>query len=218
MKEYKTFLEAAHFVLRNTHRPLKAREIIKKVLSEKLWKRAGRSDTKYEYNSLYGTLIKAVKSSDPRFGRRGASDTFFAVDGGNIEIDSTLETELITHEIIDPEFTPEPEGEQVRLHVQYERSRKNRLAAIQFHGTKCKACSFNFNQRYTRLHAQDFIEIHHVRSVAQQKGRPVDPKTDLVPLCSNCHSMVHRQHGTILSVDKLQGLLRVKKGAIRINL
>ena len=86
MKEHKTFLEAAHFVLRNTSQPLKACEIIKKVLSEKLWKRVGRPDT--AYNSLYGTLIKAVKSSDPRFGRIGATDTFFAVDGGNVEVTS----------------------------------------------------------------------------------------------------------------------------------
>ena len=38
---------------------------------------------------------------------------------------------------------------------------------------------------------------------------PVDPTIDLVPLCSNCHSMAHRQHGKILSVDELQALLRV---------
>jgi predicted HNH restriction endonuclease len=30
---------------------------------------------------------------------------------------------------------------------------------------------------------------------------------DLAPLCSNCHSMAHRETGRILSVAELKGLI-----------
>ena len=49
----------------------------------------------------------------------------------------------------------------------------------------------NFEQTYGEL-GKDFIEVHHLHPVSQGE-RKVNPIEDLIPLCSNCHSMIHRQ-------------------------
>jgi 5-methylcytosine-specific restriction protein A len=93
------------------------------------------------------------------------------------------------------------------LDVSYERSPANRAAAIRIHGTKCQCCGFDFNLVYGAGLARDYIQVHHVRSITEAVATP-NPATDLVPLCSNCHSMVHRRHGEILTVEELRAIMR----------
>jgi len=107
-------------------------------------------------------------------------------------------------------FTPDHEGrKRLVVHITYERSPRNRAKAIEIHGTACMCCGFDFDRFYGSELAKSYIEIHHTRSITQIDG-PVDPRTDLVPLCSNCHRMVHRKRGEILSVDELRKTIQRK--------
>jgi 5-methylcytosine-specific restriction protein A len=131
-----------------------------------------------------------------------------ATDATIAQVDSAIETEEETHGIPDANFFPDEEGRRrIIQHVTYERSRKNRARALQIHGKVCKACGFDFNETYGPIHAKDYIEVHHVRSISSQEGKPIDPTTDLIPLCSNCHSMAHRRRGQILSLGEIRNLL-----------
>lgn len=122
-----------------------------------------------------------------------------------------LETDDRTHGSDLDSFTPDEEGrQQIRQHVTYERSRRNRAYARELHGSRCLACGFDFNRVYGDDHADSFIQMHHVDSVARGVTTP-DVATDLVPLCSNCHSMAHRRRGMSLNVEELQALIRVAK-------
>lgn len=108
----------------------------------------------------------------------------------------------------DIEFVPDGEGRRIlRQHFVYERSDRNRRKAIEIHGNTCLACGFNFDTVYGAKHAKHYIEVHHVRSVIEQRGRPVDPSTDLIPLCSNCHCMAHRGRDRILGLEELRRLI-----------
>ena len=100
-----------------------------------------------------------------------------------------------------------PEGAVETLQVnRYERDRRNRLAAIAIHGVRCLACGLDFGKHYGEI-AAGFIEIHHTTPVSQMgDGYVVNPETDLVPLCPNCHSVAHRQDPP-LSVDKIKDSL-----------
>ena len=40
----------------------------------------------------------------------------------------------------------------------------------------------------------------------------MDPETDLVPLCANCHAMAHKRRNTVTSIDELKGLIENAKG------
>jgi 5-methylcytosine-specific restriction protein A len=96
-----------------------------------------------------------------------------------------------------------PEGALMRVTVnRYERCPANRAAAIAVHGVTCKACNFDFALFYGEL-GEGFIEIHHRTPVSQMgNGYVIDPINDLVPLCSNCHQIVHREDPPI-PVEKL---------------
>ena len=40
---------------------------------------------------------------------------------------------------------------------------------------------------------KNFIEIHHIKPMYTIRKISVNPETDLIPLCSNCHKMIHRK-------------------------
>lgn len=91
----------------------------------------------------------------------------------------------------------------------YERDPINRQLALEYHGHSCVACGFNFEEIYGER-GKDYIEVHHIKPLSTLKIEMViDPKKDLVPLCSNCHRMVHRKKDDVLSIEDLQGLLNV---------
>ncbi|WP_420063226.1 hypothetical protein [Leuconostoc lactis] len=51
------------------------------------------------------------------------------------------------------------EGKKTRVYsTRYERSTKNRQAAILTHGLNCKVCGFNFEKKYGTL-GYEFIEM-----------------------------------------------------------
>lgn len=106
-----------------------------------------------------------------------------------------------------------PEGAVTRVEVnRYERSPANRAACLAFHGTRCLGCGFDFELTYGPI-AAGFIEVHHLVPVSQMgKNYVVDPLRDLIPLCSNCHSVVHRSSQP-LTLEQLRNALR-KVGAI----
>ncbi|MBD2256102.1 HNH endonuclease [Pseudanabaena sp. FACHB-2040] len=85
----------------------------------------------------------------------------------------------------------------------YERDPIYRSQAIAIHGTTCAACGFNFRKFYGE-YGDGYIHIHHVNPVSEfDAPKSIDPETDLVPLCANCHSVVHRKKAKTLSLKEL---------------
>ena len=105
-----------------------------------------------------------------------------------------------------------PEGACVRVEInRYERSRINRAACIEIHGESCLVCGFNFGREYGEA-GRGFINVHHVVPVSRLgPGYRINPVTDLVPLCPNCHAMAHR-FDPPASVNTLRALLRRTTG------
>lgn len=95
--------------------------------------------------------------------------------------------------------------------MRYERDPANRKLAIVFHGLRCTACGFSFEEAYG-IRGAGFIEIHHNKPLASAgEEQLVDPKTDLVPLCANCHRMVHRYRTNVISVEELKKIISPNK-------
>ena len=104
-----------------------------------------------------------------------------------------------------------PEGMLIREETnRYERNRLNREACIAAKGTTCLVCGFNFSETYGAL-GEGFIHVHHVVPVSQMgEGYVVDPLNDLVPVCANCHSMMHRADPPT-TVDELKKIMAERK-------
>ena len=99
-------------------------------------------------------------------------------------------------------------GTSLKLVNYFERNPELRLEAIRIHGTTCMACGFNFKSKYGE-HGKNFIEVHHINPVSRNlKKQPVNPKTDMVVVCSNCHRMIHRKKVNILSLKDLKELIK----------
>jgi 5-methylcytosine-specific restriction protein A len=84
------------------------------------------------------------------------------------------------------------EGDVKRVPVnRYERDPRARAACLAAQGTTCVVCGFDFGVTYGPL-GDGFIHVHHVRELsALPAGYLVDPAKDLVPVCPNCHAMLH---------------------------
>ncbi|TGU71629.1 EVE domain-containing protein [Geomonas terrae] len=90
----------------------------------------------------------------------------------------------------------------------YERDPRNRREAIRYHGLACNVCGFNFEEAYGER-GTGYIEVHHLKPISTfDEVQHVDPRTDLVTLCSNCHRMVHRKTDSILTHQELQKIIR----------
>lgn len=99
-------------------------------------------------------------------------------------------------------------GRRQFLTTRYERRPENRAAAIRIHGTACQVCGFDFAEHYGTL-GEDFIEVHHIRPLSTlEEEVTVDPETDLVCLCANCHRMIHRSRDHVMSVEELCRIYR----------
>ncbi len=95
---------------------------------------------------------------------------------------------------------------QIRVNA-YERDPRARKACIAQHGTRCTACGLSFEERYGRI-GRGFIHVHHLRPLsAAGKADRVNPQTDLVPICPNCHAMIHRSKRP-LTISRLKSRLR----------
>ena len=103
--------------------------------------------------------------------------------------------------------TPEllSEGDLVELHLtKHERNRDLRKRCIEIHGWRCKGCGLDFKEKYGELGAE-YIEVHHLYPISKTDGEhTVDPTTELVPLCANCHAMIHRLKGVEMTIEKLR--------------
>lgn len=110
----------------------------------------------------------------------------------------------------DEYYTKTLEGQKLEIYsTKYERNSKLRQKAIEIHGTECQACGFSFEKVYGELGAE-YIEVHHIKPISEGP-REVNPQTDLVCLCSNCHRMIHRKRNDVLSIEKLKDIIRENK-------
>ena len=92
--------------------------------------------------------------------------------------------------------------------VAYERSPQARRACLRHYGCKCSICGIDFGKEF----GEEFsgvIEVHHLEPLSLSKGeREIDPIKDLVPLCPNCHKMVHRKAGKPYTLEQIRALRR----------
>lgn len=105
--------------------------------------------------------------------------------------DPRPEIERYPDEVSDAEYH---EGARLNVTVnRYERNQKAHDACVKFHGARCCVCDVNFRERYGDI-GKDFIHVHHLKPISQVgHSYKVDPRRDLVPICPNCHAMLHRQ-------------------------
>lgn len=90
----------------------------------------------------------------------------------------------------------------------YERNREARNTCIAAHGCKCSVCNMDFEKMYGEL-GHGFIHVHHIVPISSiGEEYKIDPVNDLVPVCPNCHAMLHKgKDGEVLKIDELKEII-----------
>lgn len=116
--------------------------------------------------------------------------------------------DLDSNELLDPN-NEVIEGAKILITVnRYERNSEARRLCIKVHGCKCAVCGFDFEKMYGAI-GKGFIHVHHLKPIAEiGREYKLNPEKELVPVCPNCHAMLHRgKAGKVLSVSELQQII-----------
>jgi len=89
----------------------------------------------------------------------------------------------------------------------YERNQVARQKCIEHYGFICQICKFDFEKVYGDI-GKDFIHVHHIVDISTIGNEySVDPLKDLIPVCPNCHSMLHKKKPAYLT-DELKKIIK----------
>lgn len=99
------------------------------------------------------------------------------------------------------------EGAAVQVIVNaYERSAAARKACLRKHGYCCSVCRMSFLDVYGEI-GKKFIHVHHIKPLAASREQyQLNSLKDLLPVCPNCHAMLHT-HNPPLDVEELKAIL-----------
>lgn len=78
----------------------------------------------------------------------------------------------------------------------------------------CSACNFNFENHYGER-GRGFIEIHHLTPIFAYENEFEQnlnaALSNVAPVCSNCHRMIHRNNDELLSIPSLKALIQANE-------
>ncbi|WP_254904634.1 HNH endonuclease [Clostridium tyrobutyricum] len=158
-----------------------------------------------DFNKIKFPQIKFIKLNENKF-----KVEFIYITEIEEDIKAEIDTYSDEFKIGNIDFIKEGKVKYV-YSKQYERDCDSRIAAIKYHGTKCVICGFDFEKAYGER-GKGYIEIHHIRPLSYTgKEIYVNPKTDLVPVCANCHRMIHRRRDKILTIEEMQEIINKYK-------
>lgn len=170
------------------------------------------------YSGSYVFDTKSVKTFEPITADelREIDDTFKNFSQSKQHIDSScyeaiMELIQLKSSTAIPEEIPAEqagkfsEGSKKEITVNaYERNPKARQECIRIHGSKCAICGFDFGEFY----GEEFIgkiHVHHKKPLAEIDDEyEVDPVEDLVPVCPNCHMIIHSKSGGTYTIEEVK--------------
>ena len=195
---------------------LNGHAFLKDIYEEYKRKNVGKEFSKSYEASIRDALEKGSEESDKFDGEK----LFYMVDGKNhghyalIKFDP-LKTNMIDLTQDDDEFS---EGKKLlKKHIARERNQRVIHIAKKYFKRKnkgklfCEVCGFDFYKIYGEL-GEGFIEAHHVKPVSEMRDNEKTKIEDIVMVCSNCHSMIHRKKPW-LSKDELKLILKGAKSS-----
>lgn len=102
-------------------------------------------------------------------------------------------------------FELEELPEEGKMHTvqttKYERNSVYRKLCIEHYGCTCQICGENLFNKYGEI-AKGFIEVHHIEPVSEYaQPKVISPISDLLPVCPNCHAMLHRKKPAYLPLE-----------------
>lgn len=97
-------------------------------------------------------------------------------------------------------------AKQVIVNI-YERNAEARAICIKEHGANCSVCGFNFAEKFGDI-GSGYIHVHHRKPLSEiHESYKLNPTIDLIPVCPNCHAMLHQRKPEPYTIDELIAIL-----------
>lgn len=115
---------------------------------------------------------------------------------------------FISNDVIstEPEFYMEGKSKEI-TQTRYERNPQARQICLKHFGYACQICNFNFENSFGII-GKGFIYVHHINPIAEiGKEYLIDPNNDLIPVCPNCHAMIHSKRPAF-TIDEIKNIIK----------
>ena len=163
-----------------------------------IYKEFEENGTREKSKNYDASIRDALEKGSPQSNKYEGVPLFFMIEGKNnghyglTNFDNSILKDVTQD---DDEFS---EGKQIlRKHIIRERNYMLIANAKKKFKEKngslfCEICGFDFYEKYGEL-GKDFIEAHHIKPVSEMKENESTKIEDIIMVCSNCHSMIHRK-------------------------
>ena len=84
------------------------------------------------------------------------------------------------------------------------RSFMARKECLELKGTACLICGFDSEKTYG---IPGIVEVHHLHPLADGGERVTDPAKDLIPVCPNCHRIIHSRDDGIYTPNEVRRMM-----------
>lgn len=116
------------------------------------------------------------------------------------------EESIIYPEVVSGVQLVEGGKKQITINA-YERNPYARKKCIEYFGAKCVVCGFDF----AKVYGDDFsgiIHVHHIKPLSEISDEYIiDPIRDLVPVCPNCHLVIHSKPDGVYTIEEVKQLM-----------
>ncbi len=131
--------------------------------------------------------------------------------GGYLRYVSEADSVFVSpDEIANPDKYAEGAKKKITVNA-FERDVRARNKCIEIHGTDCTICGMNFEEMYGPV-GIGYIHVHHIKPLSEvTESYSVNPETDLIPVCPNCHVMLHRFQDD-MTIEALKAAYCERKG------
>lgn len=103
----------------------------------------------------------------------------------------------------------EGKSKKVLVNV-FERNSTARYICVEYYGVICQVCKFDFEKNFGEI-GKDFIHVHHIVDISIiDSVYELNPITDLIPVCPNCHAMLHKKKPAY-KISELKAIMRKLK-------
>lgn len=210
----KSIITAVYIALKKLNREASIEEIKNEIISDNLYDFSAKdiNDVIRVQIERYCDNVERNQKHEKKLFHKVETSIYTLIEFLNIGLE--IKENILNTELNDltNTFESSVEGEKKsRFTSYYERDPNLRKKAIQYHGTTCYACGFNFEEFYGE-YAKDYIHIHHTKPLFEAEGeQEVDPIKDLIPVCANCHSVIHRRKNETKSLEEIKEMIKLNK-------
>lgn len=101
------------------------------------------------------------------------------------------------------------------LSTTYERNLKARKICLDYYGPICQICGFDAEKIYG-LKFKGKIQVHHKVPLNEiGKNYRVDPIKDLVPVCPNCHMIIHSKKNGYYTINEISKKVKESNSVLK---